>query len=320
MNGKSGKMKDSDFLNLESAQKFLNENIEFIFEKDVNVKLVEIKRSNTYNPEAFNLLYTTEINGEQKLIRISISLSLDKEHTFKLMDYLYENGFNQKPFFISKPLAYLKDENVLIYENVEGEILKSLLSENSEILRDKIIQSSQLLKKVHSTSLPSFPLFDTGMFFKNFNFESITKSFPILENKIEKIVALIKNKLILSENVVLCHGDFNPNNIIFNNESIFLMDFDLSCSFYKEIDLASFIAHLRLMFNKINRDKDFEILKEIFLQNYGEYNLENLNLFLILIDTRLLEIAINYDKSGYNKTFVYNCLIKDINNSRLINI
>lgn len=308
-------MYNVDFiLNLSQAQDFLNKNANEIFGRNDSIKLINIKQSRTYNPEAYNLLYKVNYGNQNELLRVSSSKIFSKKHDYLVMKYFYTNGFNNGPYLVPKPLAFFEEANLLFYQNIRGDLLRDVLEEDINSIEYCIEKSSRLLKKIHSLRLPDFALFDTNLFFKNFNFESIVSKYPELKN-IGEVIGKIKNHLESQNGKYFCHGDFNPNNIILTKNNIYIIDFGLTCIFHKEIDIASFLVHLKLMLRQVKRDNEFDILKNNFLKNYGGYNERILNLLTTLIDIRLLEIAINYKNSGYDEGFVCSCLIDDLEKS-----
>lgn len=300
-------------LNKITTQNFLNQNSKKIFGHEDTVEIIDIKRSKTYNPEAYNLLYKISRNNQIEFLRVSGSKIFSKKSDYLVMEYLFKNGFSKGEFLVPKSMAYFDKENLLFYENIPGRLLADLLEDDCT---KAISTCGNLLRKIHSIPIPKFVLFDTNLFFKNFNFKSIISRYPELKD-IPKIVDKVKNRLVDNDKKFFCHGDFNPNNILINQNRIYIIDFGLTCIFHKEVDLASFLTHLRLMLKKNNRENNFENLKNIFLSNYGEYDKEKLNLLMALIDIRLLEIAINYKDSGYDENFVNAKLNEDVQNSKI---
>lgn len=309
-------MKNLDFLlNQSHVEKILNQNSNKIFGENFPIKLISLARSHTYNPEAYNLLYKIDRNNHEEFLRVSSSRIFSKESDYQIMDYLYSNGFNHGEFLVPRPIVFLKEKNLLFYENVDGRRLTNIWNKGIEISKKLVSDAANLLKKIHAMPLPNYSLFDTELLFEKFNIESINNRFPELgNNKIRKIIQDIKIKLKKNNSKVLCHGDFNPNNILVVQDKMYIIDFGLTCIFYKEIDLASFLTHLRLMLHQVSQSDNFDILKNIFISNYGEYDDKKLSLIMTLIDIRLLEIAINYKQSGYDDKYVFSCLNKDIQN------
>ncbi|MCL5407204.1 MAG: aminoglycoside phosphotransferase family protein [Patescibacteria group bacterium] len=300
--------------NLTKAENFLNENSDKIFGYNCLVKINKIKRDKTYNEEgSLNLLYDLTINNRERLVRVSTSTFLLKEHDYNVMCYLYENGFNKSPFLVPQPFAYLKKEKILFYENIIGQKFADLFKQESINLEQHVKNCAILVKKVHSLKIPSFDLFDPRSLFEDFKFQEISKKYPKTKN-LNLVIRKIQS-LLPKDKKNFCHGDFNPNNLIIQKNKIYLIDFGLTSAFYKEIDLASFLAHSRVMLEE--KQQLFEKLKKVFLSSYGDFDKTTLFLLMILIDIRLLEISIIFSKTGYNSDFILECLNDDLKKSKI---
>lgn len=297
------------------AENFLNKNYDKIFGYNCLVKINKIKRDKTYNEEgSLNILYDLVVDNKKCSIRASTSTFLLKEHDYNVMLYFYKNGFNKAPFLVPQPFAYLKEEKILFYENIVGQKFTDIFKQESAELEQYIKNCAFLAQKIHSLKIPSFELYDPQSLFENFKFQEISKKFPKTKN-LNLIVDKIKINLPKEEKKYLCHGDFNPNNLIIQKDKIYLIDFGLTSVFYKEIDLAAFLAHLRLMLGK--NQQLFEKLEKTFINSYGDFNERTLYLLMALIDARLLEISIIFDTSDYDSNFIFECLNDDLKKSKI---
>jgi len=302
-------MKDYNFLlDRDKAEEFLNQHSAEIFGNEAKIKINELKRSNTYNPEAFNILYDLQVGKSQLHMRASTSQVFSKEHDYNVMLYLREHGFSEGDFTIPSALAFLREENLLFYENLRGERLSDFLAKGYLEIESEIKGCAALAKKFHLVEKPTFGLFDSALFFRNFRFNEVNAKFPQAQD-LGKIVQEIMCNLPQA-NQTFCHGDFNPNNILLDNGKISLIDFGLTTIFHKEVDLASFLTHLRLM---LGRESDhFANLKDAFLKEYGAFDEKILQMLMILIDIRLLEISIIFQDAHYDSDFLYNSLQSDL--------
>ena len=298
-------------LDQKEAQDFLNQNAERIFGSTAKIELISIERSKTYNPEAFNILYHIKRDSQEEDLRVSTSETLSKEPNFNVLSFLFNNGFSEKPFFVARPVAYLKPENILFYENVVGQKFADLLDQGNTRLRSLTQLFAKLARKIHSLEKPTFALFNSSKFFAEYKTELIIQNFPELEN-LNNVLDQIKTKLAEGKPETFCHGDFNPNNFVLNNDKIYLIDFDLSCIFYPEHDLASYLTHLRMMLNNLDKIDVFTELRQTFLSEYQYYDEERLMILMALLDLRLMEIAITYKTTGYDKYFLYKCFKDDL--------
>lgn len=284
-----------------------------IFGSQSQIHVLDLKRSNTYNPDNYNIYYLLELDGNQRKIRLSTSRILSKKDDFLLMNYFFKNGFQNSQFIVPKPLAYLEQENIFIYEDVLGHKFSDLLSEIDD-LNSRVNSAATLLKNIHGIANPDFELKSSDFIFENYNYQLIEDAYPALRGKLAPLINGIKEKLIVSP-LDFCHGDYNPNNLLFQNDKIVVIDFGSSCFLKKELDLASFLVHLEIMLQKINKASLFTELKKSFLSQYGSYNEDYFQSLSFVINLRLLEIAMVYPWADYNEEtqpFIYNLLEKNM--------
>ena len=302
-------------LNQVKAESFLNENSNKIFGDNYLIKIKKIKRDKTYNTEgSLNILYNLVVDDKKRSIRVSTSTFLNKEHDYNIMKFFHLNSFNQKPFFTPEPIAYLQNEKILFYENVQGKILADILNDEDTNL-DKIFnQCAKLINKVHLLPLPNLPLFNPQYLFEDFKYELITKKIPQAKN-LNLVIKKIKDSLLINKAKCFCHGDFNPNNLLILADSICLIDFGITTIFYKEIDLASFLVHLKLLLQK--HPSRFNKYRKIFLDAYGDFDKQKLYLLIALIESRLLEISIIFEDTKYDTNFIFECLNDDLKSANI---
>lgn len=308
-----------NILDKNKAEIFLNKKSLAIFGEKQQIKVKAINRSYTYNPDSYNLQFVIEINKKERRLRLATSLVSKKKSDYQIMRYFYNDGFKGPKFFVPKPLVYFEDDNLLVYEDINSIKLTDLLNQNEDTLRVKISQVAELLMTIHQLPLPSFSIQDGNFFFVNFNQDIMSEYYPTLAQNLPAILNELKSKIDYSD-LKFCHGDFNPNNLLFQDMIIHLIDFGSICYFVPEIDLASFFSHLRLMLNKINRLKIFGELKQNFFQVYRDYNQKNFYLLSLLIDLRLLEIAMIYKWFDYNESqisFLYSVFKQDLSKTTI---
>jgi aminoglycoside phosphotransferase (APT) family kinase protein len=297
-------------LDKNQAESFLSDKSELIFGQKKAIRISEIKRSKTFNEEgALNILYKLELDGNLMELRVSTSNFLDKEHDYNAMSYLYKNGFSEGQFVVPEPVAYLKEEKILIYKDVAGSSFVDEFKKQEINVEQTVKACAELVKKIHQLKVPSFGLFNAENLFLNFKFDLIAERFPEagdLEQAISKIKGLLN-----TDSKSFCHGDFNPNNLLIRDGGIALIDFGMTSVFLKEVDLASFIAHLRQELTNSGQSM-FEQLKNVFLTTYGSYEKNNLDLLIALIDARLLEISVIYATSKYDSEYLFSCLEDDL--------
>lgn len=301
-----------DFLlDKKMAEKFLNNKLGKIFK--TRLSIVEIKRFKTYNLNNYNILYKIKNDQELFEIRISTSKYMSKTVDYTAMKFFYNHGFSKGNYITPEPLVFLEKDNLLIYKNIEGAKLSDLLE--SYNINELVGNSADLLKKIHLLKDENLKLFNPENWFIHYDYENLIQKFSKAKN-LKKIISNIKESLSKEDSKCICHGDFQPNNIIINQEQICLIDFGMTCIFYPEVDLASFLTHLRML---LKNEVKYINLKKLFLQSYGPYNEKILYLLMSLISCRLFEISITFEKINYDTEFLYQCLIDDLKHAEIKN-
>ena len=279
-------------LDKEKVEAFINQRSQDLFGLADQVEIVEISRTATYNKSSFNILYKIRVGDSVKEVRASASQQISKKTNFELLKFIYENGFNSGKFLIAKPLGYFEDYNVMFYENIQGKPLISELATSLNELISKVKLCAQMLKKIHSLPEPEISLWDADNFFEFKDLErgALQNYYPQITTKLDDILVNIKAKIDGKKTNVFCHGDFQPSNLIINQDEIYVLDFDLVSLLDKEYDIANFIGQLRVMTKRFGNFENFEILKKEFLSDYGSYDQEKYNYYETLVNLRILAI------------------------------
>lgn len=277
-------------LDKEKVEEFINQISQDLFGSPDHIEITEISRTATYNKSSFNVLYKIKVDGNKKEIRVSASQQISKKANFQLLKFIYENGFDSGEFLIAKPLGYFEDFNLMFYENIQGKPLISELATSLSELVLKVKLCAQMLKKIHGLPKPEISLWDANNFFEFKELErgALQNYYPKIATKLDDILVNIKKKIDSDKTTVFCHGDFQPSNLIINQDEIYVLDFDLVSLLDKEYDIANFISQLRIMTKRFGNFENFKTLEKEFLFNYGQYDLEKYNYYEALVDIRIL--------------------------------
>ncbi|MGA2666871.1 MAG: phosphotransferase [Patescibacteria group bacterium] len=313
-------MRPIDFLlDKNQAEKFFTQNSQKIFEKEGAVEILEIKRSETYNPDSFNIFYRLRVEGVEMAVRGSASIEASEETEFKALQWCYEHGLNSGNILAPKPLGYFEEYNLMFYENVSGNFLLESLGESFEELAIKVTFCAQALRKFHSLPKPNFHLWNASALFHCNEYEKrhLERYFPKFGRKVNTVLEVIKSEVDQKTSASLCHGDFQPTNIIINQEKFYILDYGLTSFLDKEYDLVNFINQLRVMLKRFGRFENFEKLKETFLSNYGPSDPEKFQLYNLLSNIRILTTfsLTNLKMGGADQEYmdlVYQLIKKDI--------
>jgi len=273
------------FLDKKYVEQFLNKNSVKIFGHQESAEVAKIDRSNTLNPTSYNILYSIKIGSQYRDIRAATSTIWDYDYNFNTLKLLYENGFGKGDVLVAKPLAYFSEFNLMCYENVEGDQLKSKLNEDITYLKDKVKLVACALKKIHQHKKISYHLWDHDW---NFNTTQISRYDQKLADQVINIRTKILAELARNTDKCLCHGDFQPDNILAKGQFLYIIDWGSTTLAQKEMDLASFVIKLNIMLPEFGNAEYFEPLRECFLTSYGLYDQRMFRLFSTLYSIRIL--------------------------------
>ena len=305
-------------LDKEKVEDFINQRSHDLFGSSDYVEVVEISRTATYNKSSYNVLYIIKVHGGIKEIRASASQQISKVANFQLLKFIYENGFDSGKFLIAKPLGYFEDFNVMFYENIQGKPLMVELTTSLDELVSKIKPCAQMLKKIHGLPKPEISLWEANKFFEFKDLErgALRNYYPQIATKLDDVLVSIKKKINSNKTSVFCHGDFQPSNLIINQDKIYVLDFDLVSLFDKEYDIANFISQLRVMTKRFGNFENFEILEKEFLSGYGPYDLEKYNYYEALVNLRILAtfcVSQGRENNLEYMPFIYELLKENLN-------
>ena len=269
--------------------------------------MISIQKADTLNPNSYNILYILQTNGHTTSLRCSASLINDKAPEYQSLKHVFINGFDQGIFRVAPPYGFFQEFNLMLYENIEGKVFMHELDDNLQKLINKVKLAGQAIRKIHNIPKPKFNIWNPDWYYDK---AAIFRYYPGLADSLDKIKGIVWQRIEEKETQkVFCHGDYQPNNMIFHKREMYIMDFGSACILYKEIDIASFIIQLKSMLTRFGNISNFEILKEKFFEGYGEFDKEKFSLFSVLFSLRLLNTFIEYfykdddDKiipSGYN--------------------
>lgn len=229
------------------------------------LEVQDIQRFLTWREETYVLLYTITNEDNLRLIRGNASTKNSRLASFRIIKTLKKRSFTKGSFRIPSPSIFIKDYNLILYNNIEGETLIDEFKSNPdiEILKKKIGLCAQWLVKFHTSGcFLKLPKYDIK-FFKT----ALAKYYPQLARNLEKIK---KNNLakIRYHQPILIHGDFQPNNIIIRADKIWVYDFNDAALDNPMLDVASFLAQLRVMLFRFSKEDYYYSLEKIFLEEY----------------------------------------------------
>lgn len=280
----------SFLLQKDSAEEFLNQYSETIFGSPKTVQIIDFKRAYTYNSDSYNVFYHISVSGQERKIRVSTSRVIDKKPFYEVLSFFYQNGFNAGDILVAEPLTYITDKNILIYEHVEGTVLMEKLNSEIGALQKWIKQAAMALKKIHSLPKPDFETWDYKRFFYFNSTErgALKKYYPDIEEILNQTITKITELIEKNKQAVVCHGDYQPANLLLAGDKMYILDLDLVSLLDQEYDVTVFVNQLFYMIKRFGNVENFDGLKAIFLENYGPVNSEKTTYYETLINLRTL--------------------------------
>lgn len=204
-----------------------------------------------------NTSYLLKTSKKAYIIRVfksNDSVNISREFEYKIQKKAFKQNIASKPIFLNNEF--------MIYEYSKG-IHKTKLS-NTDI-KNLILK----VKKFHKFKVTE-KIYDLKKDFKNY--EKILedkKSFKLLKESFKTLKKLQKYKI----EPVLTHHDLNPKNIIFNKNSIKIIDWEYAGVNDRFFDLASICVEFDL--NK----KEEILLLQFYFKNKKTIHLKRLNYF-----------------------------------------
>ena len=304
-------------------------NLDFLLDKSwaesyfskrfVGAKILGLKRSETFNTESFNVLYSLETNDGNKMIRLSASTQGERKPTYDILKYIFENDFEIGDVLVPRPIGFDPEINAFMYEDVSGHTFMFDLNRSINWLETKINQIAGGLKKFHDIPRPSSKIWghEWGEHEWGINRTVMRSFYPRLADNVDNIKKSILAQLAENKKNNLCHGDFQPNNLIFSNEQLYILDFGLACRGDRELDVASFVVQLKIMLRKYGDVSNFPRLSDIFLRSYGEFDTRKVKLYSVLLSLRILDYFMVFPDSENNREripFGYELVKKNLAN------
>lgn len=246
---------------------------------------VSTKVSSRYGGQTVLIKYTIDtINIDGKKNKHYIYGKFYKEwplsYNYYYLDLLYSNGFAGPNYFCQRPLFYFEKINLLLYEQLDGVFLFEMMEQgiSKKELRNKIIASVKLLKKMHSTKLTRPKKELVGGISRSYTWINVIKVFykyypkreGIVDNMFQAYYSL-KQKYSKKSYKTIIHNDFTQYNVIFKDNNPGIIDMNNAYLGDPAVDVASFIV--QLLYGVLSLDKRFSVkeiksLKNLIINTY----------------------------------------------------
>ena len=229
-------------------------------------------------------------NAENKRLNLVATGHSDgsRKAAFEKLNYLYNHGFSEGQYLVTRPLFYLEENLSFFYEASVGHRLFSFFQAGTEVdLKNALDLTAAWVKKLHQLEFdqsfpwPKFSVNNIGPSVQKF-FTDFMNHNPALGKKTREMFTSIKQQeqeLASEFKTCLVYGDYHPENIILisiDSKSLKMIDFtDVSLG-DPMLDLGSFLQQFDFMGHrffsrtKVNREKEY------FVSSYFGKKLEDI--------------------------------------------
>jgi len=174
----------------------------FFKEKDIE-KIVLIENQGYCNEN-----YLVVADNTKYIVRQIIHYDVDRNFEWKILHLIYDAGIT------AKPLLYDTKNDFMVFVFLEG-VHKNKFDKNELKLLAKTLQ------KVHSIQVDAKPI-------------EIT-----IQNQIDKVLKAFEVIANYPKEYVLCHNDLNPQNLLWQDKELKLIDWEYAGVNDRYFDLAS---------------------------------------------------------------------------------
>ncbi len=206
-----------------------------------------------------NINYHLKTSKKSYVLREFISdktVNISRNFEFKVQKKAFKKGIAAKPIYLDK------DKRFMIYEFLDGK-------HKEELNKNELKTLMKTVKKLHKIKIKS----------KQTNLKKELKNYTYLKtNQAKKSLSICKKELKnldkYNKNIVICHHDLNPKNILFTKNTIKLIDWEyagLNDSFF---DLATICYEFDLS------KKEQKYLLKQYLKQYTKKDILKLNSYI----------------------------------------
>lgn len=185
---------------------------------------------------------------------------------------LKEYGFQRHNLQIPKILGFYPEINLILREKIEGKTISQMIKEKMP-LEEAVKSAADWLVRLHSLK-PEEKVFTPmeKMDKKNFKFylKTIKKHWPAEHKRTKQILKKVREIAKEAPEKTLFHGDFQPQNIVFNETTNTLTAFDFDAAGVGDplSDAGNFLLQLSYEAHAQIAEDKIVALNQIFLGTY----------------------------------------------------
>jgi hypothetical protein len=169
---------------------------------------------------------------------------------YAALTFLWEKGFGgEDKLRIPKPFNLLPDQNLILQESARGAKLIGYTGDNTEASTTYFSMAGLWLAKLHGIRLsPPVPCsYDAELSSLELFVRQLSGVQPLLLARVQKLAEAIRQRLVSCSDATasLVHGDYHPEHIFVDDDSITVIDFERFGGGDRAKDVGSLLAHAR---------------------------------------------------------------------------
>jgi len=263
----------SELLDPPCATQLLRDNLGHFSNQDTLVNIDVVR----HKPGKRMLIEYTfkQPDGEQHAILGKVRLKRFDKHTWNVNHALYQDQFgenNSDRIMVPSPLGYAKSHHIWFQKKVTGTICFDDFCHDGEIAE----RIAQTLYKLHSSKVTTERTHshqDEIELLEKYLHQAATR-LPDNSDDILDVLSHCKrqvNQLEALKSPTTIHRDFYHDQVLIDNDHVYLLDLDLLCNGDPALDIGNFIAHIEEQCLRQFDEPDYAQLKiERFIQRYQE--------------------------------------------------
>jgi hypothetical protein len=214
------------------------------------------------------------------------------EQSFRLQQSFWDSGFDDQSddgISVPRPVGVVPQWNMWLQEYVPGQNGWEALLGPDNLSASK--QIADAAYKLHQANIPSdrAHTIDDELGILEDRLKQVLLSQPRLAERIYAVLTFcheLASKVCLPQRTGI-HRDFYPDQVLFCNSRIYLLDFDLYCQGQSCLDIGNFCAHLQEL--RIRHPRNTKVLEAAeqhirhqYLARSGQDNLAEVDTFTTL--------------------------------------
>ena len=218
---------------------------------------------------------------------------------YRMLEEFRSHGFANGRFLVPQPLAYNARCKLLLLTWAEGELLRSLLVDGSDV-GGRIEEAAGWLLQLHQCGVTGGRRLTFRRHLQTLarQKQHLAEVYPESDDVLENLLRRLEERGMALSGWTPgpTHRDYSPDHLVFSGGHITALDFDEFCQYDPMFDVAHFMAHLRLLglryFGVMNRFDDIaERFRAAYQAGAQGYSAERLRLYQAVAYFKLAHIV-----------------------------